>query len=808
MKIKIGLIGFLFILACEYAPDSTKQLIDLVPPNPLIIVNTNDLASVESQMNNTHFLDELSVVFAELIPKDLPNSHHAPALISYHSVGKNQLDYVLIRQHIEDTLMQSKRDSIFYNNQLIERVTKKNHVVYETQIEGVQLLSPSQLLIESSIRSQTKNRALLSANFNKLYQANDAAFSLMIHQDFSSYLTTKFDAKPLLFDEISDWTLLEVQLSSQGVYGNGVAILQDSIARKINLLNHIEPVAFQTDALIPLHSQAFQSYSFSYDEYVDNLSTYQFNLNKGVASVDSLWVHAVEIGAIHLANQTAFTIRFEETDRITQQLQQLEFTKETYRDYELRSLVTDSITIPLFETFYTKHFSFVDDILVISNHKDAIESIITHFQNGTTLKKSLSFEEIKEQLPEKNSFVLMGLQPEFQKRLASQVGPSFQESIKKMDFSQTPYLTLQGTLEQGVAHLYFSAQKTIPKSVETQKVSQRFSYALEAPIAMQPQSVINHRTKEKEWVVQDQNNALYLISHQGKLIWKKQLNAAIQGPITQVDLYKNGRLQLAFTTEKAFQVLDRNGKEVRSFRSNFTKGATPLPLSVFDYDQNKNYRMILTQGNRIRMVDRKMKTIRGFTKTKTKNAVLFPPKHFRIGSRDYIVIGSRKAPFDILNRKGAIRISNKQKIQLSENDIYIHNNLFTTIDAKQQLIQISTQGKVTKTTLPLETPYMMDANNQTLALLSENLLSINGQTIELEFGAYTAPKIYVIHNKTYVTVTDQQAKKVYVFDANAELLPHFPVYGSNTISMTAAGPKGGIRFAVQGDSNRMLVYAF
>ena len=808
MKIKIGLIGILLIVACEYAPHSKKELIDYIPPNPLVVVKTSDLASVQSQMSNTHFLEELSLFFKELLPKNLPNSHHAPAVISYHSVGKNQLSYVLIRPFEVDTLAPMERDSMYYNNQLIEKMVVKESVVFQTHLDGAQLLSPSQLLIENSIRTRTKNRELLSDNFEKLYQSNDGFFSLMIHEDFSNYAAAKFATAPLLFNELSDWSLLEIELSPEGVYGSGSAIVQDSLARKINLLNNMPPTAFETDAVIPEQSEAFQSYSFLYDAYVDNVNTYRISRNQALSEVDSLWVEATEITAIHSANATAFAVRFKNIDGIKQHLQRFDFNKETYRDYELQSLTNDSLSVPLFEDSFSNHFAFIDNILVASAHKNAVESIITHFQNGTTLNKSDSFAAIKKQLPEENSFVLMGLQPKFQNRLVSQLNEALQKPLKAADFSKTPYLILQGTLEQGVAHLYFSLRKALPKSKESQKVSQRFSYTLEAPIAMQPQSVVNHRTKEKEWVVQDQNHALYLISHQGKLIWKKQLSAAVQGSIFQIDLFKNGRLQLAFTTEKEFLVLDRNGKEVRGFGESFQKGTPPLPLAVFDYDRNRNYRLLLTQDNRVRMFDQKMKAVRGFSKTKTKKPVLFAPKHFRIGSKDYIVLGSRNAPLEILNRKGAVRIQNKQNIQLFENDVYVHKNRFTTIDAKQQLIQISTQGKVYKTTLPLETPYRMDANNQTLAMLSENLLTINDQTVELEFGAYTAPKIFVIHNKTYVAVTDRQAKKVYLYDANAQLLPNFPVYGSHAVSMTAASSKGGIRFAVQGDSDRVLVYEF
>ena len=55
--------------------------------------------------------------------------------------------------------------------------------------------------------------------------------------------------------------------------------------------------------------------------------------------------------------------------------------------------------------------------------------------------------------------------------------------------------------------------------------------------------------------------------------------------------------------------------------------------------------------------------------------------------------------------------------------------------------------------------------------------------MNLDFGLYTAPKIFYIHNKIYVAITDTQASKVYVFDSQAELLPGFPVYGNSEIEI-------------------------
>ena len=52
-----------------------------------------------------------------------------------------------------------------------------------------------------------------------------------------------------------------------------------------------------------------------------------------------------------------------------------------------------------------------------------------------------------------------------------------------------------------------------------------FRLQLDAEVATKPQFVINHRNRKKEIVVQDEENRLYLISPEGKILWKKQLDS-------------------------------------------------------------------------------------------------------------------------------------------------------------------------------------------------------------------------------------------------------------------------------------------
>ena len=126
------------------------------------------------------------------------------------------------------------------------------------------------------------------------------------------------------------------------------------------------------------------------------------------------------------------------------------------------------------------------------------------------------------------------------------------------------------------------------------------------------------------------------ISKDGKVTWKKKIDQPILGKISQIDIYKNGRLQLVFNTKNKIYVLDRNGNNVKQFPKTFNDAITQ-PMAVFDYDNNKNYRLLITQGNELLMYDKNGKKVNGFKYKKSSNDISSKPKHFRILNKDFIV---------------------------------------------------------------------------------------------------------------------------------------------------------------------------
>ena len=317
---------------------------------------------------------------------------------------------------------------------------------------------------------------------------------------------------------------------------------------------------------------------------------------------------------------------------------------------------------------------------------------------------------------------------------------------------------------------------------DTSRVIDVFTADLDAPVASRPQFLKNHLNGTMDIAVQDENNTLYLFSNSGDLYWKKDLESAIQGDINQVDLFRNGRLQMAFTTNTKLLVLDRNGKAGPPFPKAF-EGGNLNPLAVFDYEKNKNYRMVVTQGSKAFMYDGQGRSVKGFKFRDAGSPIRSAPEHFRFGSRDYLVFQLESGELKILNRVGNNRITVKERFEFSANKVFGYRNGFAFTDRKGNLIRIDTRGKVSRTGLNLSPDHGMDASTKTMTLMDDNRFRVKSNEKELELGVYTRPQLFYINDIIYVAVTDLQSQQVHVFRSTAEAVAGFPIEGSGLTDM-------------------------
>ena len=133
-------------------------------------------------------------------------------------------------------------------------------------------------------------------------------------------------------------------------------------------------------------------------------------------------------------------------------------------------------------------------------------------------------------------------------------------------------------------------------------------------------------------------------------------------------------------------------------------------------------------------------------------------------------------------------------------------NTFTTTDREGKLIQVDTRGNQVSSYLGLSPNHKIDATTKSLVSLTDNNLNIKGVPVTLPFGDYTSPKIFYLNNTLYISTTDKEAQKVYLFFSNGMAVDGFPVYGNGIIDLSNSDKDKALELLVTAEDNSLLVY--
>jgi len=781
----ITLIG---LFSCNEKKPRVNTLTDFIPNNPSVVISAPSIQNLQDELKSNMLIKTFSKTNTyQGIKKDFSFCTDIQSdntiLISYATVGKS-LEYLFsINTKNTENNLDVSTEIKNYNNVSYKQL--KNKKAYTIIIDSTLIVSSSEILLENLIRNQKDNIRYSNKSLSKLHgTSNDSKITAFINSEKKpSFLNSVF---PMHFLGKTDWTSIELN-SENGLLVNGIATNTTVPHNFASNLLKAKTEESNISKIIPLNFTAYTSYNF------EELT----NFNSPFENFNELIDNCTEAVSFNDGNNSLCAFKLLSTEVSENLIEQT-----TYRNTAIYKNSYFKIPATICNP-QPEYACYLDEFLIFSNSIESLQNCISHYQNKTTLYNQHYFTENTDALLRESHIVNSNKTSILKNKLATVLDD---ESISKVKLTDFPLVMHQITYEDNYIQFNSVIKKTVKLKAKA-AISQIASITLPANVSSTPQWVVNHRTKEKELIVQDENNTLYLISNKGAILWEKHLDGKIQGDIKQIDLFKNKKLQLAFTTNNEFLVLDRNGKVVDQFHKKYTNGNL-LALSIFDYDNNRNYRFIITQGNKLTMYDNTFKTVKGFKFTKTKSNILQTPKHVKIGTKDYIVVSEANGKLHILNRQGKSRTKINSTFSFDDSTIVNYKNTLVFKDLKNTIHSVNiASGKVSKLDILQGNNHNSFNHKSALKVkLEDNNLSIKGKTIELDFGNYTAPEVIYINKKYYVSTTDLDTQKVYLYDSKANLLDKFPVYGQSAIALTNMDKDAKLEFVVKGEANSLLVY--
>ncbi|MGQ8337341.1 hypothetical protein ACUNWD_12390 [Sunxiuqinia sp. A32] len=784
------------------------------------------------------------------------------AVISFNFAGKDEIGS-LIAISLNDRSERNQILSLInnyptgkftkrmYDDVEIYRWTNDQQEYHFAVKDGVFLFSHYALFVEEATRQLSAENILNQKQFKDLYGTvgTSSDFNLYFNHDKFPQLIGRaiprdFRKSVNAFGQFADWSELDVTIDETSLLMGGFSFSNDSNNNYLNVFRKQEAGRSGMEDVISANA------SFFINLNLDDLSVFFQDYEEFLKKQGDFYTRETELQKIEKAGKSNFIKLFTEIaddnfamvfGNVTQNqptsnrffiasvksqsqarerlLKVLENNakseKRTLKDLKTSYQIQNEQSFDIYEfpfanlpqLLFGKAFTgsqsnylcFYENYLIFSDNVSSIKNYIHDLVLSETLDRDIHYKKFEQQLASKSTFYLylnfskaFFLKDYYLNEKFSEVLKENEESIRKFHALGWQF---SGNSGQFLNNLYLKFDPVLKEEPQTVWQSK-----LDSTVAIKPQLVDNHNDpKNKEVIIQDNKNNLYLINKEGVRLWKVKLPGKIMSEIYQVDFYRNGKLQYLFNTKDKLYLIDRNGNNVARFPINFRSPASN-GVALIDYDNNRNYRFFIAcENKKVYAYDREGKIVNGWKFGGTDNLVSQPIKHFRVNMKDYIVCADQYKTY-ILDRQGNIRVKTAGNFEHSGNDLFLTKGTTpaiatTDINGEIHLQYFDGASKTLKTESFGKDHFFLardvnaDGKSDYIFADDNKLYAFSDQgkkLLERRFNSAISerPNLYIFSNTDRkIGVVCRKENRVYLVNSNGNIYEGFPLHGNTDFSI-------------------------
>ncbi len=703
----------------------TVNALSVLPDNCLVYLNTNDFFELNKKINSQSLIADKLKLFGD-VNLFCNTIHSFDSVFTVNSlleemVKKGSIHFALyenlnwiaafnIKRLGNQELIISELAKLL-NAQKVENDTytftlNKRDKFYFTLNSGVAIVSNSTAAIDLAL-NKTNTKLEKSKPFIAFKNTFEENSLLSIYIDHKLYAKSKAATKlNLTLTCKTGFSSGSFNIEPSRLTLNGY--LKPDSAEIISAFYDQDPQSPDFLNLLPNNTSSFKAYGFSSFE----------NLNKHVSKISvntnsKFWKLVTDTALFNIENEfyqnaQNYLVNFEskipgekfvllKVADTTKAIEHLGFMSDSLIDddstfiYKLKNKGLKQ-PLKLFDTFYnaaTNYAAIYQSHLIFSENKEELIRLLIDLKNETAVTKNESFIVYKNQNLSEDFNYLMYNAPNKYKREISNFF-NFKLNDGKNPFDNFKHFSF--SISNNKNNFKFRWQLMNEAEMVNKEQNVLWTLNLDAPSIMQANGFVNHITKENELAIQDETKMFYLINAKGTVLWQKKLNEKITSKIFTVDIFKNNKYQLLFSSENYLHLIDRNGNYVQGYPVKLPAAASS-ELSVLDYDNDKDYRLFIAcKNNMIYNYSIFGVKVDKFATVKTDAEVTLPVQYAKVGLSDYLITADKEGKIYTFSRKGEARIGLKNKTIENCSAFYVDatNNINSTyliyIDDKNNLI--------------------------------------------------------------------------------------------------------------------------
>lgn len=539
----------------------------------------------------------------------------------------------------------------------------------------------------------------------------------------------------------ADWSGMDLIIKKDELLFNGITVASDSSHHFLSLFSDQEPVNLQITQVIPASATWFTSFAWSdplrftirlqtqnlnsesntpvQSSFLAFMDKYQLNINEYIIPWMSgeMCLFGMES---RIANEAMKIIAIGASDSL-KALKSLRSLSDSI------GRVTDSIRYKKHTIFLTEFpqllpamfgetfgritpgcYTLFNNHLFLAEKPDALQDVIDHVKNGNTLFADREFTDFKGNLPDQYNIIsyyntsssIPFVRQVINQGLLQQFNPMV-DSLRKIESVAFQFSNTDGKFYSNVFLRYN------PKPSDEGPLL--WLAQLDTTIVGSPKIISLDRNKNKAIVVSDVNHNLYMVSGDGNIQWKINLNGNILGSVHPIMLPGKDSASLLLNTPTHLYLLNANGSHADNFPMRFPLNATN-GLTVIPPKDGDDYRILIAfQDNRIYQFDLEGQSVREWQRPFAGETVTHPVSFLSHGKKNFVAVVGHQGKTLITSSQGTPSVNIKPGFANTPySEIYINTTnrkgTFLTTNAAGKVVFIQEKGQISEVTLNLFTP--------------------------------------------------------------------------------------------------------
>lgn len=828
-------IGYLRLATQQ---ENKRPLYDALPSNSAIIfsfpnaLETFLLLDSQSYANEVYGLAAIANMKQKLVVMDSLLSSvgytlsGTPMLASVHTTSKKGADILYL---FELAPSQSERffDDLQAGGVKMKRRSFRELAIYDiTSIdaapltlaykEGVLMASATPFLVEEALLQMIEKPSILKdPNLSRIVKmvSKDVDVSVIVTPSNLHVLDELMWADNAVFKkDLGQWAgriALDVIFRENDLVLTGYATSADT--SYLALHNMPASYVFDADKVMPGNTAYFVYSTFNnLNDTVEDDALDLDNYFKDLLNGEIVTGAMVSLDE-DMDNDRFHLLKLTDIDRTEQSLNELQRLLGDETEASIGQLKCGSA----FDALFSEQVNITDDpyytilgeYLLLAESDAIIERFVKNMQQRT-LYQSLVYQQFHQHITS-TSNVSVYVAPSMLRELLPNL--LTEELAEKAADNWSTVKNVQGSIVQFTSYegmFFVNGYVQFKKNDGTPEIADNTSDGksiwrakLEHDIHGKPWFVTDFTEKNgHDIVVQDVEGKLYYIDKSGKLLWSRDVGGLILGDVHQVDLYKNGKLQLVFNTERQIHLIDRLGNDVEQFPISLPDKAANGMLLV-DYDNRRNYRYFVACENyKIFGYYANGKPLPGWSPKARVGTIPFPMQHLLTDGKDHLIATNIDGTLLYFDRKAdrrarPIRLKTgfDQPFYLNETD---KGFTLTNVSRDRKLYIVDEEGEAIEQDLgelpeSFTSAVLKNDDKTIVALVQKNMVTLIDDTLGILKQEVVsnidrpAKLIKWPTGEQYLCLVSAEDNKVYLYNAAMQLYPGFPLDGNTAIDVVS-----------------------